>query len=238
MTSEDRNQPSTTDEVLDVSESFVLPVGTPLQLEIEGIATRMQSVSIGWLPGNYIVIRQPSTGMGSIANKLFKGNTITVRYLSDGEVLAFQSQVVAANDFPRVIFIGYPTTVVRRSLRASRRFVCYLSAELEIQPDNPDLVADAYRAILTDISLLGCGLDVSKESNSKAKKLPYVTMNETVKIRMKFPRAEYLTEVRGEVRRTQRDERKLNIGIRFDESVERVKNEIAQYIETIEKSNG
>jgi hypothetical protein len=237
MKSEDQNRSSAVEEVLNVGESFVLPVGTQLQIEIDGVAARMQSVSVGWLPDNYLVIRQPSTGFGSIAHKLFKGNKVTVRYLSGGAVFAFQSQVIAATDSPRVIFLTYPTVVVRRSLRAAQRFLCYLQANLLIEHDNPDFAADEYRVIITDISLMGCAVEMTTELNPKVKILPYIKMDETIKIRTQLPGVEKVIELQGEVRRTQRDERELNIGVRFDKSIAHAKDDVAEYIRSIEKSN-
>ena len=80
------------DDLSKPGKSFFFPVGLPLQIEISGVSLRMSSVSVGYLAGNWLIIKYPSTGtFGSIASKLFKGNKITVRYVNEGDVFGFQS---------------------------------------------------------------------------------------------------------------------------------------------------
>lgn len=227
------------EEVLDVGKSFVLPVGTPLQIEVEGVTPRLNSLSVGRLSGYYLIIKQPVTGFGSIAAKLFRGAKITVRYISGGDIFAFQSEVIGVTtESPRLIFIAYPALVVRRSLRGSRRVLCYLPAELIKEQDRGRgiRVEIAYRGIISDISLSGCGFDMMKGSPDDADEvLPEVAENEMVKLRIEFPGLENKIELSGEIRRAQRDGRRLNVGIKFRQAAEAVRSRIALYIQTIKK---
>jgi hypothetical protein len=227
------------EEILNVGKSFVLPVGTPLQIEVEGVTPRLNSLSVGWLPGYYLIIKQPVTGFGSIASKLFRGAKITIRYISGGDIFAFQSEVVGVTtESPRLIFISYPPLVVRRSLRGSRRVLCYLPAELikEQHRGRGIFVELAYRGIISDISLSGCGFDMMKGSADDADGvLPEVAQNEMVKLRIEFPGLENKIELSGEIRRTLREGRRLNVGIKFLQVHESVKGRIAHYIQTIKK---
>ena len=222
--------------VIEVGKSFALPVGTPLQIEVEGVTPRLNSLSVGWLPGYYLIIKQPVTGFGSIASKLFRGAKITVRYISDGDIFAFQSEVTGVTtESPRLILLAYPALVVRRSLRGSRRVLCYLPAELLKEQDRGGgmRVQIAYRGIISDISLSGCGFDMMKGSADEA--LPEVAQNETVKLRVEFPGLENKIELLGEIRRSQREGRRLNVGVKFHRAPEPVKSSIAHYIQTMKK---
>ena len=109
------------EEILAAGKEFFLNVGTPLQVEIEGITVRLNSICVGWLRDHYLIIKQPSTGFGSIASKLFNGNKITVRFINNGDIFAFQSEIMESSNSPRLIFVTYPKLVVRHSLRGSRR---------------------------------------------------------------------------------------------------------------------
>lgn len=72
---------------------FLLPPGTPLQLEIQDVSVKMNSLSVGYVAEKCLIIKYPSTGgFGPVSNKLFKGNKITVRYVNDGSVFGFQSE--------------------------------------------------------------------------------------------------------------------------------------------------
>ena len=227
------DQDETAIEVLDVGKSFVLPVGTRIQIEFEGVAVRADSVSIGWLSGKYLITKEPFTGFGSISNKLFKGNKITVRCIIGGDVFAFQSEVMGSSDSPKVIFITYPTSVVRHSLRGDRRVLCYLPAELLKETDNPELIPDAIRGVVTDVSLSGCAFEMIE--NSSGKRLPNLQVHDLTRLGLQFPGSENKVDVFGEVKRVARDGKRLNIGIKFQETEENIKNMIAEYIEAIEK---
>ena len=235
MSEEERNN-GLGEEVHEVGKSFVLPVGTPLQIEVEGVTPRLNSLSVGWLPGYYLIIRYPVTGFGSIASKLFKGAKITVRYISGGDIFAFQSEVVGLTaESPRLIFVAYPALVVRRSLRGARRVLCYLPAELIRWEDRggPGPVETVYRGIISDMSLSGCGFDMMKDSADEV--MPEVVQSEMVRLRMEFPGLENKIELVGEIRRSQREGKRLNLGIKFHQGHEPVRSRIAHYIQTLKR---
>ena len=49
-------------EMLNVGKSFLLPVGTRLQMEIGGIDIKLESYVVGLLPDDAIIIKHPFTG--------------------------------------------------------------------------------------------------------------------------------------------------------------------------------
>jgi len=220
------------EEVLEVGKSFVLPVGTPLQIELGGVLVKMSSVSVGWLPDQYLVIRKPSTGFGSIVSKLFKGNKITVRYISDGDAFAFQSEVVGSSDSPGLIFVAYPSLVVRRNLRRSRRVLCYLPAEFQKETDERGLIPDVVSGILADLSLSGCAFEMIKGPDTGP---PDVKVDDAVKLHVQLPGQEQPIEFPGLVRRILRDGKRFSVGIEFRDMDADTEGKTADYIRTIEK---
>ena len=220
------------EEVLEVGKSFILPVGTPLQIELGGVLVRMSSVSVGWLPEHYLIIRKPSTGFGSVTSKLFKGNKITVRYISDGDAFAFQSEVVGSSDSPGLIFVAYPSLVVRRNLRRSRRVLCYLPGELQKERDERGLIPDVISGVVADLSLLGCAFEMMKEPDTGP---PDIKADDGVRLHIRFPGQEQPIEFAGLVKRVLRDGRRFSIGIEFRNMAAATEGRIADYIKTIEK---
>ena len=222
-------------EVLNVGKSFVLPVGTPLQVEIDGVTLKMNSISIGYLADDYLIIKHPSTGkFGSIASKLYQGNRITVRYVSGGNIFAFQSELIGATDAPvRLLAIAYPTLIIRHSLRKDRRLDCHLPAEIRKTARTKHVIDDAVdEGMITDISHSGCSFDMVTMAG---RTLPELSMNETVTLLVRFPGTESEVELPGEVKRIKRDNRKMNLGFQFGEMGEDLKNMITGYVLTIEK---
>ena len=92
MTEENASHESLT-SLYDLRKSgkpFFFPIGLPIQVEISGVDFTMSSVSVGYLADNFLIIKYPSTGaFGSIAGRLYKGNRLTVRYISGGDVVGF-----------------------------------------------------------------------------------------------------------------------------------------------------
>jgi c-di-GMP-binding flagellar brake protein YcgR len=212
---------------------FFFPVGLPVQIEISGVSIKMSSVSVGYLTDNCLIIKYPSTGaFGSIASRLFKGNKVTVRYISDGDVLGFQSELLATISEPvKLLFVAYPTLIARRSLRSSRRVECYLPADLNVErAKNGDIVRDG---IVTDISGMGCNLNMVKESPDRV--LPDVRVNDSVVLHLQLPGMENRIDLSGNIRNIQRDSQKISMGIQFNDIDEEKKMRITDYISTLEK---
>ncbi len=222
--------------VYDLNKSgrpFFFPVGLPIQVEISGVSLKMGSVSVGYLADNCLIIKYPSTGaFGSIASKLFKGNKVTVRYISGGDVLGFQSELLGTISDPlKLLFIAYPTQIARHSLRSCRRVECYLPADLNIdRVKNGDIVKDG---IITDISSTGCNFTIVKGSPDRV--LPDVRMNDPIILHVQLPGMEDKIELSARIRNMQRDSQKISMGIQFDHIDEERKMRIIEYISTLEK---
>ncbi len=232
MDSNDQTQRAV-DEILEVGKSFILPVGTPLQVEIEGISAKLNSIAVGWVPENYLIIKRPVSGFGSIASKLFNGNGITVRYLTGGDVFAFKSELIGSADALKLIFVAFPKQVVRRCLRECRRLLCFLPAELMKQTGDSDLIQDSVSGILSDISVAGCAFEMIKGADGMG--LPDIKTEDLITLRVHFPGQGQPVEFPGQVRRSHRDGKRLSLGIRFQETNALTKASLDSYLRTLEK---
>ncbi len=225
---------TTVHELSKSGKPFFFPAGTPMQVEINGVSLKMSSVSVGYLADNCLIIKYPSTGsFGSIASRLFKGNIVTVRYINDGDVLGFQSELLGTtNDPVRLLFIAYPAVIARRSLRSSRRIECYLPANLELidRAKGEDVVQDG---VITDISRTGCSFNMVKGSPERM--LPDVRMNDPITLYLQFPGVEDKIDLRANVRNIQRDSQKMRMGMQFIDLDEKRKMSIMEYTATLEK---
>jgi hypothetical protein len=227
-----------------IAKSFFMPVGTPLQVEVEGVIPKMNSMAVGYSRDEYLIIKYPSAkGLGPISHKLSKGARITVRYITEGNVFGFQSEVIAVmSDLYRFLLISYPTVIARHSLRKSRRIECYLPAELrtmrsrlavEVKEDNTLVMDIIYKGIIIDISQFGCNFEVVEESSDRH--LPDLRVDDPVNIYVQLPGIEVKIELCGFIRRINRDTRRIGTGIQFAENDEEAKSVILDYISVLEK---
>jgi c-di-GMP-binding flagellar brake protein YcgR len=200
-------------EMLNVGKSFLLPVGTRLQVEIGGIDIKLESSAVGLIPDDAIIIKYPVTGnLGSITHKLFKGNKVMIRYIYGGSVFAFQSEMLGSTSDPfRLIFIAYPSLIARHRLRKNSRVQCYLSP----------------------LSIQGCCFGMIRSSSNQTP--PHIKIEGLVAVQIQLPGIETKIELVGAVRRSELDANKMNIGIQFKEIDEDIKNRIADHILAIEQ---
>jgi hypothetical protein len=216
---------------------FSLPVGIPLQLEIGDVSVKMNSMSIGYVGDKCLIVKYPNTGgFGSISNKLFKGNKITVRYVNDGSVIGFQSDLLGvAVDPVRVLFLDYPKAIARHSLRAAKRIGCCLPADLVIDHmKSEDFIPETFRGgIVEDISELGCSYRMIRDFPNVP--FPTVEVGDAVTLCLQLPGTDDEVWLPGDVRRIERGARKMGVGIKFREVSEDKKKGIRDYISTVER---
>ena len=224
-------------EMFNVGKSFMLPVGTPLQVEIEGVTVKLNSMSLGLFPEQYIIIKYPyGHNIGALDHKLCRGNRVSVRYLNGGAIWGFLSDVIGVSTDPvRVVFIELPSAIVRHNLRQATRVACSLPAEIcgMAGVDNgiiPDIV---HSGIVFDISLCGCAFNMGIPSAGQ--RLPDIKMNESVTLALQMPGIEKKFDLSGEVRRMDRDAQKMNIGICFYEIDEQTHHALTEFILAVEK---
>jgi len=226
-------------EVIDAGKSFVLPVGSSLQVALDGVTVPLNSLSIGFLSDRFIEISHPhKESLGSIANKLFKGNQLTVRYLDGGNIFAFRSTIIGAISDPfKLVFIEYPGKLVRHGLRKDRRVECHLPAELlnGSKLDENAASDTAYSGIISDLSISGCSFDMKVIPGIYVR--PYVRMNGVIALRTQLPGVENKLELFGTIKRLTRDSQRINCGILFQDVDVMAVNRITEYIQTIEKLN-
>ena len=175
-----------------LGKSVFLPVGTPLQIEIGDVSLKMSSLSVGCVPEKCLIIKYPATGgFGPVSSKLFKGNRITVRYISNGSAFGFQSELLGVSSDPvRLLFLGYPKLIARHPLRASKRVGCFLPADLVIDCfENKDAVPECFQGgIVEDISESGCNYCMIKDFPDMP--FPTIELGDAVTLSLRLPGTE------------------------------------------------
>jgi len=216
------------EERFNIDKSLLIPFGTPLQLEIDGVLARLKSWSVGLLLEECLIIKYPKTaGLGPIAHKLFKGNKIIVRYIDRGNVFAFESKVLGFITEPaKLIFVAYPSAISRHNLRKATRVVCSLLAEVEA-------MGEKYDGLITDLSETGCCLNITAQPTGKS--FPSMRIDQAFLIRCQLPGIGAPIEIVGLAKHLQRDGQKSIIGTLFHDVDPLVRDDICNFVMTVQK---
>jgi c-di-GMP-binding flagellar brake protein YcgR len=216
------------EEKLIIGRSLMIPPGTQVQLEIEGVMTKLKSSAVGFMPEDCLIFKYPSmTSLGPIAHKLFKGNKIIVGYVDKGSVFGFQSELLGFITEPvKLIFVAYPTVIARHSLRKGNRVFCSLLAEVGVNEEK-------FEGLITDISGTGCCLSIMAQSAEQS--FPSMRINQEFLIVCQLPGIDTPVEILGRVKNFQRETQRINIGTLFHDVDPMVMDGIMNFVLAIQK---
>jgi hypothetical protein len=130
-----------------------VPPGTELVLELEGVYGHLKSELVGYRATSYIVIRTP-VGPPGFGAKLFRGNSLVVRYLDEGRACGFQTSILHLTLEPEpLLFLACPRLMQEKSLRSAQRLDTYLLCKAALRNHTVDgtlidISRHGYRCIL------------------------------------------------------------------------------------------
>jgi hypothetical protein len=206
----------------DLPEKPVMPpIGTPLQLEVEGYEQRLPSSFVGSMAHEFLIIKTPvSPHIFAVRTNIFKGKTIIVRFITEGIVFGFPTRLIEAINTPeKLIFITYPISVSRHELRSAKRVDCLLPAKIKINGE--DLAA-----VITDISETGCLFFLTPAGSQS---IPGDIVG-NVTLSFFLPGIEKELIISGLPRNIKREDQKMSIGTQFTETAQEMKDRITWYL--------
>ncbi len=203
-----------------------MKVGTTLNIQIEGLESRLTSEVIGVEEGKYLIIRVPPLqSMGDASNLLYEGNTVIVRYVHNGSVFAFKSRIKHFITTPaKLIFIDYPKKIESQDLRAHKRIDCYLPAKVRIEDNS---IAGA----ITDISRKGYQFLV-KTSKIKNSLTQLLQVDNEIGVSFQLPGVEETITLTGKQKNIKKDKVNINIGIEFNNMNIEVQERLYDFLST------
>ncbi|SDU07926.1 flagellar brake domain-containing protein [Desulfobacula phenolica] len=201
-----------------------IDIGTKLSIKIEDIAIPITSSFVGMEKGEYFILKQPSP-FSTIKPKLFPGNQLIVKYLSNGMIYVFASNIIETLSKPiRVVILEYPARVIERKLRSEDRAGCSLAAGIVFKGTPKNVV-------IRDINMTGCRIAVTykpSEKNHIARK------SDALKISIRLPGTSRDIMIAGIVRNVQKKGLSVSYGVQFDNVPVDVRDSIKNYIATIQ----
>ena len=129
---------------------FIQPKGSPKNI-------RYKSSIVGWKTDNLVIIDMPILN-GAYVN-LADGCTCIVRYIHCGNACGFETKVLKnINDIKLpLIYLSYPNSIERISLRRYDRIQTMIPACIEVQLNDN---SEKLQGSILDLSVGGCLLDI------------------------------------------------------------------------------
>jgi hypothetical protein len=213
-------------DVTEPREQYLdIPVGTKLNIKIEGIAIPITSTFIGLEKDEWVLIGPPAP-FATIKSKLFPGNKLIVQYLHEGSIFVFVAKIIEVLTKPiRVVVLDYPDKVVNRGLRAEKRVLCRVPATVSFKGASKD-------GLIGDINPRGCRLVVTYLPTEKN----YIARTgETLKITFRLPTVPRDITLSGTIRNSTKKNLALSYGIQFQETPPDARAVIEKYAEIIQE---
>jgi len=202
-----------------------LQIGSRVQLEFPHLDSLFESVMVGMLQENYLIVTnpQPSADMEDLVGG---EQRVVVKYVHKGRVWMFKSQLLKAVDSPsQLLFFEYPGVIHYHELRKVRRTVIFIPSTFQIN-EEPEIYGT-----LVDLSTAG-GLWQIKHKNDTP--LPQIDINTSVQLRCLLPGVKEEQQINGRVRNMQIAPAETRIGIEFENLQPHLADTIGQYLYSLE----
>lgn len=179
---------------------LAIELGTPVQVDAPRVNGRFRAELVGLVPGACVILTHPSVQYAT-------GDSITIRYIHQGAVYGFRTDVRAVVSHPvKLLIVGYPQAVQEQNLRQSPRLECTLPCRIAVSGGEPQM------GLLRDISRDGCRILLARDGETQVE----VEQGARVALSFWIPPQERVFEVPGDVRRFAADGRNLQLGIAFE----------------------
>lgn len=202
-----------------------LQIGSRVQLEFPHLDSLFESVMVGMLQENYLIVTnpQPSADMEDLVGG---EQRVVVKYVHKGRVWMFKSQLLKAVDSPsQLLFFEYPGVIHYHELRKAKRTVIFIPSTFQAN-EEPEIYGT-----LVDLSTAG-GLWQIKHKNDTP--LPQIEINTSVQLRCLLPGVKEEQQINGRVRNMQIAPAETRIGIEFENLQPHLADTIGQYLYSLE----
>lgn len=150
----------------------------------------------------------PIQNISHISNLIYKGNTITVRYMHEGTVLGFESRISYFVTNPvKLIFIEYLEKIETHDLRVHKRLDCFLPASVSIA-DN------SIEGTITNISKEGCHFVADKLKIESSSML--LGVDNEIDVNFQLPGVEKILAVKAKQKNIKKDNDNVSVGLNLN----------------------
>lgn len=194
-----------------VGDKLALEIGTRMAVTLDGMQHgpdgRIAADLVGMLHFEYVILRLP--WVPGLRTRLVGGASVTVRFVSNGELCGFQASVITHIAKPSLLlFLVYPEVVEKLALRQHKRVQCALPVQLHSRR------GDAL-GVIADLSRGGCQMAVDLRGQQG---LRQTVAEDVIVLRVPLNSDGMLLSVNCTVRSVSVDVNRMKLGLAFTEA--------------------
>lgn len=213
-------------EKTEVAKELSIGLGSQLFIQIQGTSSRLKSILVGALPGRYLILTAPRTP--GVESYIYEGNTVTITFLSEGVVYGFRANILNHIFVPaRLVFLSYPEKIEKHELRRHYRVECNIPAEISLEGHDA-----VYRGVILDISTGGCKFTFLEPENLNEHP---IQVGDRLNTTFELMGIRNIRTISGEIRSLSMDDKKVTLGISFDQTNTELLNKIESYVNSVIK---
>ena len=137
-------------------------LGTPMMVTFARSSNVLKALFVGMEQGGYLVLRFPS-GAAGVHDHLYEGNEAVIKFVSDGSVYGFRTEVLGYMYKRRLILVvfRFPAGIETHALRKEKRIEFLAPGVLTVAGNN-------IPGFIVDLSPSGCRFtyDLTPENSS------------------------------------------------------------------------
>jgi c-di-GMP-binding flagellar brake protein YcgR len=201
---------------------FAMDIGSQVQIQLSENSDRVNAKFIGMDPGAYLIVNLAN--LTEIREQIFRGQVVVIRYMTAGTVYGFESKVMALSLQPaKLLFLVYPEKIQACEIRKHARFDCTFYCRAVVS-------GSTYRGIITNISLGGCQYVSDQLDEDNASKMK---VEDKLLLTFQTLDGNSIESLTGEVRNVRRNNHRVEIGVRFIDMTEDVKNTLIDCMKSL-----
>jgi HD-GYP domain-containing protein (c-di-GMP phosphodiesterase class II) len=202
---------------------FSMEIGSLIQLQLSEKSKRLNAKFIGMDPGYYIIITLPK--IEDPKEQFFRERKIVLRYITDGTIFGFESNVIALILQPaRLLFLTYPQKIQSCNIRKHNRFDCTYDAHVIVSGVN-------YQGMITNISMGGCLCIMNRPGDQGPIE---INVGDRVNLSFQPLGGRSIDSLPGEVRNIKGLDKRVEIGIVFLDLQEDLRDILMECISNLE----
>lgn len=212
----------------DISEltGEVMPavLGMRMLVQAEGMDQGFRTTLSGLERNRFLLLHLPR--IAAITEQLYPDRKAKVRYIHEGNLYGFMSQVLACQVTPfRLLYLAYPKTFERLNLRRDQRVDCFIPAGLVL----PGSAEADFRAMILNISSSGCRTALDATSQ----RLPGFEVDAKVQLDFKVVGADLEMHAQCKIKSVDADGSRVFLGLNFVDLDEDGLVAIQDYVDSV-----
>jgi len=209
-------------------QRLALDIGLKMRLEFDAGKAVFDSVLIGMVPDNSVIVSTPSYFIVSQSIPVV-GCTVIVKFSYLDKLCLFKSKLLRTIDTPQqMLFLEYPTVVHYHEMRKSGRAAVHIPCMI-------NLGQDRFFGSFKDLSSAGglCRIKRSRENNE----LPEIVIRQDVVVDCLLPGHKDEHSLRGKIINYKKNENEMQLGIEFSGLPDTTKEIIENLLQAIDHNN-